>query len=373
MKRSRNRTPLFSAVLALLQLFTVETRGQGDAPPACTAAEAVASLGAGGLPDYPPFEVIPAAMPTATMLLVDGSVRESFLYPARPLDTAIGGRLIAADARSGVVLWDSEQSADALPAALEHAPSLLEDEQGVAYRAYFGDAAGIVWRLDLTPGPVAGWRLSRLADLSGLAGDSGSVSFLVAPDLFLGIDGSGRPFDGLVLPALVEAAAGRRIDLLLLRDYALDPDAAVEPVRAADLVAARDCESSGCPPDTGPGWYLAGAAPGDALAVTPLVDGGRIFLATHTQRSLDCDDASAERFVVIVDLESGMPLFGDDDGDAFALGRQELDGPRPGEGVVQLPGMAEALAARGVAASVLEARGLEARRRYWLDLLLDSD
>ena len=243
----------------------------------------------------------------------------------------------------------------------------------MAYRAYFGDAAGVVWRLDLTPRPAAGWRLSRLADLSGLAGDSGRVSFPVAPDLFLGIDGSGRSFDGLVLPALVEAAAGRRIDLLLLRDYALDLDAVVEPVRAADLVAARGCDSPGCPPDGGPGWYLADAAPGDALAVTPLVDGGRIFLATHTARSLACDDASAERFVVIVDLESGMPLFGDDDGDAFALGRQELDGPRPGEGAVQLPGMAEALAVRGVAASVLEAGGLEARRRYWLDLLLDSD
>jgi hypothetical protein len=333
----------------------------------------VAALAAAGLPDFPPFEVVPAATPVAVSLALDGSSRDSFLYPAQPEDPGAGGRLIAADARSGAVLWDSQQSAGAPPAGLEHAPALLEDEEGRATRAYFGDTAGTVWRLDLPPGPAAGWRLSRLADLSGLAGDSGTVSFPVAPDLFLGSDGSGRPFDGLVLPALVEAAAGRRIDLLLLRDYALDPDDRIAPVRAADLVAARGCESPGCPPDTGPGWYLADAAPGDALAVAPLIDGGRLFFATHRQLSLDCDEASAERFVVIVDLERAAPLFGGDEGGAFALGRRRLDGPRPDGGVVHLPGLAEVLAAEGVAESALEARGLAARRRYWLDLLLDSD
>jgi hypothetical protein len=373
MKCSQIIAMLSRVMLALLQLFAAETRGQSDAAPACTAAEAVASLGTGGLPDLPPFEVTPVATPAATTLPVDGSSRESFLYPAPPEESASGGRVIAADARSGAVLWDSQQSAAALPAALEHAPALLEDGEGRAYRAYFGDAAGNVWRLDLPRGSEAEWRLSRLADLAGLAGGSGTVSFPVAPDLFLGIDGSGRPFDGLVLPALVETAAGRRIDLLLLRDYALDQGDAPEPVRADDLVAARDCESPGCPPDTGPGWHLADAAPGDALAVAPLIDGGRIFLATHTQLSLDCDDASAERFVVIVDLESALPLFGGDDGDAFAVGRRRLDGPRPDGAVVHLPGLAEALAAEGVAENVLEARGLAARRCYWLDLLLDSD
>jgi len=373
MKRSRNASPVSCVLLAVLQLFTGETRGQDAAGPACTGAEAVAALAAAGLPDFPPFEVDPAATPVAATLTVDGSPRDSFLYPAQPEDPGAGGRLIAADARSGAVLWDSLQSAGALPAGLEHAPALLEDEQGRATRAYFGDTAGTVWRLDLPPGPVTPWRLSRLADLAGLAGGSGTVSFPVAPDLFLGSDGSGRPFDGLVLPALVEASAGRRIDLLLLRDYAPDTDVEPAPVRAADLVAARGCEAPDCPPDTGPGWYLADAAPGDALAVTPLIDGGRIFLASHALRSLDCDDASAERFLVIVDLKSAVPLFGGGDGEAFVLGRRLLDGPHPDGGVVHLPGLAEALAAEGVAESVLEARGLAARRRYWLDLLLDSD
>ncbi len=373
MKHSRNASPVSCVLLALLQLFTGETRGQDAAELTCTAAGAVASLAVGGLPAFPPFEVVPAATPVAVSLALDGSPRDGFLYPAQPEVPGAGGRLIAADARSGAVLWDSQQSAGAPPAALEHAPALLEDEQGRATRAYFGDTAGTVWRLDLPPGPAAGWRLARIADVAGLATDGGTVSFPVAPDLFLGSDGSGRPFDGLVLPALVETAAGRRIDLLLLRDYALDQGDAPEPVRADDLVAARDCESPGCPPDTGPGWHLADAAPGDALAVAPLIDGGRIFLASHAQLSLDCDDASAERFVVIVDLERAAPLFGGDDEEAFALGRRVLDGPRPDGGVVQLPGLAEALAADGVAESVLAARGLEARRRYWLDLLLDSD
>ncbi|MEQ8265254.1 hypothetical protein [Pseudohaliea sp.] len=363
----------FCALLALPQLFTAEARGQSAAAPACTAAEAVASLGIGGQPDFPPFEVVPAATPVATTLQIDGASHEIFLYPARPVDPATGGRLIAADALSGAVLWDSQRSAAALPAALEHAPALLEDDQGRAYRAYLGDAAGNVWRLDIPRESVAEWRLSLLADLAGLAGGGGTVSFPVGPDLFLGVDGIGRPFDGLVLPVLVETVAGRRIDLLLLRDYALDQGVALEPVRATDLVAARDCESPGCPPDTGPGWHLADAAPGDALAVVPLIDGGRIFLATHARLSLACDDASAERFLVIVDLESALPLFGGDDGDAFALGRRVLDGPRPEGGVVHLQGMDEALAARGVAENVLEARGLAVSRLYWLDLLLDSD
>ncbi|MHA7816195.1 MAG: hypothetical protein ACX93N_06950 [Pseudohaliea sp.] len=308
------------------------------------------------------------------MLLIDRALVEAFLYPARPGDHAGDGRLIAADARSGAVLWDSRSARAALlPAALEHAPAMLEDAQGRAYRAYFGDSAGTLWRLDLPPGPTEAWRLSRLADLEALASVSGRVSFPVAPELFRAVDGTGRPFDGLLLPALVEEGAGSRIDLLLVRDYALDPDAPLVTVVAADLDAARDCETAGCPPDAGPGWYLADAAPGDALAVAPLIDGGRVFLATHTRLSRACDSASAERFVVVVDLETATPMLEGTSGDALSLGRQALEGPYPVDGAIRVPGLAEALAAQGVGERFLAAKGLATRRYYWLDLLLDSD
>ena len=141
----------------------------------------------------------------------------------------------------------------------------------------------------------------------------------------------------------------------------------------SDLTAVGDCadDASDCPPASGPGWYLADAAPGDALAVAPLIDGGRVFLATHDRLSLDCDTATAVRFATVIDLESGAGLLGDEA--SVALGRQTLAAPVPEAGEVRLPGLAEALAARGLDRELLTARGLQVRRRYWLDLLLDAD
>lgn len=340
----------------------------------CSAAEAVAALPADGVPDYPPFEVLTAGRPAPATLMIDGTLTDLFFYPAAPRAGAGGGRLVAADARSGAMVWDSDRSADRmLPAPVAHAPAVLTNAEGIAYRAYFGDGAGGVWRLDLPAGPAAAWRLSRLADLAGLATDGGTVTIPVAPDLFRAVDGAGRPFDGLVLSLLVPASQGLQVDLVLLRDYAVDGTQPRQPLESLDLVAVRRCGTPDCPPPAGPGWYLADAAPGDALAVAPLIDGGRIFLATHNRLSLACDTASAERFVVIVALESGDAVYPGEEGGAFALGRQVLDGPRPADGVIHLPGLAEALAAQGVEEDALAAEGLAVTRRYWLDLLLDSD
>ncbi|HKK23446.1 MAG TPA: hypothetical protein VJ947_07155, partial [Pseudohaliea sp.] len=125
------------------------------------------------------------------------------------------------------------------------------------------------------------------------------------------------------------------------------------------------------PPASGPGWHLTDAAPGDALAVAPLIDGGRVFLATHERFSLDCDAGTAVRFATVVDLQSGAGLLGE--AGSIALGRQALHTPVPGAGEVRLPGLAAALAAEGLDPGLLTARGLTVRRRYWLDLLLDSD
>ncbi|WP_035517066.1 pilus assembly protein [Pseudohaliea rubra] len=343
--------------------------------PPCAAGELVASLAPGGVPDYPPFEVVPAGRPVRATVANDGGRLDLFLYPAEPTaDAADRGRLIAADANSGAVRWDSSRAAGAArPASLEHAPALLVNNRGVAYRAYFGDGAGGIWRLDLPPGPTTGWSLDRLASLEGLASGVGAVAFPVAPDLFLGVDGTGRPFDGLVLSALIDEEDGRRIDLLLLRDYALDEGQPEKTLAAEDLVAVRACDTVTCPPASGPGWYLAAAAPGDALAVAPLIDGGRIFLATHTRLSLSCEDATAERFVVVVDLERGEPVLEGDQAGGFALGRQRLEGPRPVQGAIHSPGLREALERRGLGEERLVAEGLILRRRYWLDLLLDAD
>lgn len=362
---------LLSVLLAMLLCHPAAARGEVRTSAPCSAA-AVASLGSGGVPDYPGFEVVPAARPAAATVLIDGALTELFLYPAQARDG--GGRLIAADARSGAVVWDSGQAVDGeLPAAIGHAPAVLADARGLAYRAYFGDGAGGVWRLDLPPGGAAAWRLNRLADLRGLATDAGTVAIPVEPDLFRAVDGAGRPFDGLVLSALVAADNGQRVDLVLLRDYAVDGTGLEETLDRSDLAAVRSCDKADCPPDTGPGWYLADAAPGNALAVAPLIDGGRIFLATHERLSRDCDSGSAERFVVIVDLASASPLYTTTEGDAFALGRQVLDGPRPADGRIYAPGLAEALGAAGLAEGVLDAQGLVVQRRYWLDLLLDAD
>jgi hypothetical protein len=354
------------------------TRGQSGDVAACSGLEAVASLGADSAPAYPPFEVVPGARPAPATLLLERALTELFFYPSPPRDGdgdgAGSGRLIAAGARSGAVLWDSNWAGgEVLPAPLKHAPVVLANAEGLAYRAYFGDGAGVVWRLDLPPGPTAGWQLRRLADLQGLATVAGKVAIPVEPDVFRAVDGAGRPFDGLVLSVLVSNEDERRIDLVLLRDYAVDGAALEETLENSDLVAVRSCDTPACPPAAGPGWYLADAAAGDALAVAPLIDGGRIFLATHNRLSLDCDRASAERFVVIVDLESGEAVYPAAGSGTFSLGRQVLDGPRPAGGVIHLPGLAEVLAEQGVEESVLIAQGLAVKRRYWLDLLLDSD
>jgi hypothetical protein len=195
----------------------------------------------------------------------------------------------------------------------------------------------------------------------------------VAPDLFHAVDGDGRAFDGVVLAAVVDSGGERRVDLLLLRDYALADGTAVEPVVLSHLARIRACARAGppCPPAAGPGWYLDAAAPGDALAYAPLVDGGRVFLATHDSRSLDCASATALRFATVIDLETGAGLLGGER--SVVLGRQRLAGPVPGDGRILLPGLGEVLRTQGLDEGLLAARGLRVRRSYWLDLLLDAD
>ena len=348
-----------AAMLPLLAAALLALASSARAEPGCSPVSVAAALAPAERPAYPAFERRPAARPTGAALMIDGRRRDVFIYPAvTEASAGAAATVIVADASNGAVLWSSVLPAEAgAAAAFEHAPVVLSDDAGLAYRAYAGDLAGGVWRLDLPAGPATDWAAVRLADLGELADAGGTVSFPAPPDLFRAVDGDGRPFDGLVFAALVEAGGERRLDLVLLRDYAVHGAEAPALLTASDLTAVGDCadDASACPPASGPGWYLADATPGDALAVAPLIDGGRVFLATHDRLSLDCDTATALRFATVIDLESGAGLLGDDA--SVALGRQTLAAPAPEAGEVRLPGLAEALGRTGAGSRTADGAG----------------
>lgn len=347
-------------------------------PTPCEDTFVTAGFAGGDSPAWTAFALPPLTAPAAAVLEFAGSRREVWLYLAA--GAAVGGpapndalQLVIAD-DAGVPLWSAGSAAPLrIAAPVAASPAVLETAGGVAYRAYLGDGTGGVWRVDFPPGsPPSAWRISRLADLAGLAGD-GKVSFPVAPDLVRAVDDSGRPFDGVVLAALVEEGGQRRIDLALLRVYGLDAAGRDDHLETGDLIDAAACDQavSSCPPATGPGWYLRGASAGDALMASPLIDGGRIFLATYARASLDCEATTAVRFAGIIELESGRSLLGD--AQAVALERQPLEGPAIEGGRLQLPGLAAALERASLPGELAVARGLQPRRSYWLDLLLDAD
>jgi hypothetical protein len=320
----------------------------------------------------------PLAVPARATVRFRGAARDVFVYPSTaPTPSSQALRLVFVDAAGGAVLAAASGAADPLrEVSTASTPLFLFEREGIAYRAYLVDAAGGVWRVDLQSG-LDSVQLTRLADLRSLAGPGERLSFPVPPDLYRGRDDAGRAYDGLVLAAAVDGAAGRRIDLLLLRDYPRAGGAVSAAITFSDLVALDSCATDApdstatCNASRGPGWYLRAVAPGDALSSAPLIDGGRVFLTTHSALTRDCNGESARRFAVVVDLPSGRSELGEDR--YLTLGRQPLDGPEVSDGRIVVPGLAEALGDEALSESMLQARGARGRLVYWLDLLLDAD
>ena len=333
--------------------------------------------------DAPARRLRPAPLgPPARVRVRYGAVPRSVrVYVAAAAPAGAGARaVIVGD--SGTVLWSGPLGAAGGPAAASGRVdygelAFLRRSDGTAYRAYFGDSAGRIWRLELlspvADGPAAArWRVLPLATLADRRGTG--PGFTVRPELFRGIDGAGEPFDGVLLAGVVSAAGTERIDLFLLRDYVVAGARSAEAVVAGRLADAGACtaDEDGCPPAVGPGWRLEGAARGDTLAGGPLLDGGRIYLASYLSASVDCESGTAQRFAAVVDLATAAapatlpPL--------LDIGRGAPAEPALDAGGIDLPGLPAALRAvapRGAAS--LAPSGPAVRRLYWRDLMLDAD
>lgn len=318
----------------------------------------------------------PLAAPLRTALPAPGGRRDAWLYLAATGADAAPTRLVAVDPRSGALLWSAAvPESAALAAPGQPAPALLRDHRELARRAYLGDAAGNLWRIDFPDGGGAGApRFIRVADLVGLAAPGGSVAIDVTPDVFRALDSEGHAYDGVVVAVSVRAAGRQRIDLVLLRDYV---SGGHERPRAAttvsDLTRIDDCRlpSRPCAVGRGPGWYRQDVLAGDRPLAAPLVDGGRVFLGAYDSAALDCDALTAPLFATVIDLRSGESQL--DDERFLALGQQPLAGPAVVGDRVMLPGLLRAVRERGLAPDLLRARGLGVRRLYRRDLLLDAE
>jgi hypothetical protein len=337
--------------------------------------------GTEGTPEPPidplvaPHAYRPLAPPARAELRVGGQLRTLRIFPAvMHGSVTASAHIVVADASSGQTIWTAPLESDASQSAARGftTPALLRDAAGMTYRAYLGDAVGRIWRIDLPLAGPAEWGVTLFADFSTSTAQGIAVAFTVTADVFRATDSRGRPYDGLAVPALMSTSGAQRIAAFLLRDYALGSRGHNPPIRLSDLADAGGCRQAqiDCPAGSGPGWYRNGVVSGDALGAVPLVDGGRLFIDAYVSDTVDCSDGSAQRFFTIVDLRSGSVLLPGESG--VALGRQPGGRWLPRDGRIQFPGLESAVQNAGAPDDVLRARGMEPRRRYWRDLLIDA-
>lgn len=295
-------------------------------------------------------------------------------------DVAIssGDELVVTDAGTGNLLWSSEAVSEEIRVLLATGrplglPAFLEDARGFAYRGYFADGAGTIWRLDL-PGQGAGespalWTLQPFARLTG----EGQLRLDQPPALVRSIDRRGRPFDGLLLVAEARGTDGALSTVFyFMRDYDLEPHAPIaEPLKIADLADASSCRDrkTVCPRAESAGWRVAVSVAGRLPVGRALIEGGRVFLTTYDASTENCLAGDAETQLHVLTLETGSAAGGS--GGEITLGRQRPKEVRLRDGMIWWPGRitrqdnpgSEWAAIRGAGVFVL----------YWRDLQIDAD
>jgi type IV pilus assembly protein PilY1 len=345
------------------------------APCFVSAAADVAQQGRRALPQASPATVEVAAQATRVVLYTGSAADGAAPGPA-------GISIAAAD--SGEILWYATPAtgADAtghrvehraLGAAITAGAAVLTDSRGIAYRAYVGDTAGNVWRIDLPASGPGDWSLRRVAALRDPQTGHAPV-FAFAPDVVRTVDGRGRPFHGLVLAGAGAAGDAAPRHLFYLRDYA-QPDAGGAPslpIGWGDLTDADACAGRSVCNSSAAGWRLPLSRPGEVAAGRALVEGGRVFLSTWLPDAAECDRERGTAAVYTVRLADGAPL------DSAPV-RHFPDAGMPGE-----PFLSEGritLLADGDAAGdafpedawSAPAVGAALSSLYWRDLFLDSD
>ena len=189
-----------------------------------------------------------------------------------------GRGVYVVDALTGTVLKHFLTAADGTGTISTSVPSDVtivnvdRDTKGFIDRAYVGDLAGNVWRIDLddptsTTNDPAGWKLHKLASL-------GSRKFFFPPDVVLGstfhavLIGSGDREKPL------SAASSDRF--YMIKDAMLGLDGTGQtPITPTELVA-NTADSSAAK-----GWYYSLNSSGEKVVNAPLTIGGVVYFGTN--------------------------------------------------------------------------------------------
>jgi Tfp pilus tip-associated adhesin PilY1 len=292
------------------------------------------------------------------------------------------------EARSGALLWTAGAAAGALlqvpamDARILARPVPVDlDGDGWHDRIYAADAAGKIWRIELTNGMAReDWaRAALLADLSG----NGLRGFLAAPDIALH-EAQGRiPWLSIALgsASFQDQPAANRFYVLRDSATAAPEDVPVVPIVDADLILSEGTQGIGSlREDVRPrGYYLPlGAA--QVLAPSLTVGGVVVFTlaqATSLQAggcALLASGMPARIEVRAVAAATGAPSF-DLNADGLLDSRDAvlaLQSARPADSTVRMaagdaadtPGQRHCLIGNDrVPGCTLDTR---LRRRYWL-------
>ena len=182
------------------------------------------------------------------------------------------------DALTGAVIKQFLTSADGLSTISTSIPSDVtivnvdRDDKGFADRAYVGDLAGNVWRMDLddpssSGNDPAGWKLHKLASL-------GAKKFFYPPDVVLGatfhsvLIGSGDREKPL--------ATSSSDAFYMIKDAKLGLDGSGQAtILTTDLVANTSDSTSA------KGWYYNLNTGGEKVVNAPLTVGGVVYFGTN--------------------------------------------------------------------------------------------
>ncbi len=200
--------------------------------------------------------------------------------PAEDAGTAgtTGRGVYVVDALTGTVLKQFLTTADGTSTISTSIPSDVtivnvdRDAKGFADRAYVGDLAGNVWRMDLddpssTTNDSSGWKLHKLASL-------GARKFFYPPDVVLG-----ATFHAVMIGSgdrekpLLDTSSDR---IYMVKDTKLGLDGSGQTtIVQADLVANTADSTSA------KGWYYNLNVNGEKVVNGPLTVGGVVYFGTN--------------------------------------------------------------------------------------------
>jgi type IV pilus assembly protein PilY1 len=220
-------------------------------------------------------------------------------------DDTVGRAIFVVDAQTGALIWRAvggsgsntddtfyhEKLVDSIPAT---AAVLDSDGNGVHDRIVVGDSGGNVWRADLVGTDTADWKLTLLATL-GRHSSSPQIKtedrrFLHRPDLVLGVDPDGTPYDAVII------GSGDRQDpldkggvtenwMFMIKDRATVPGSAVDegilPEDLADVTNTCLTPDGPCEADLSYGWRLRMTAGGEKVLATPITIGNTVFFTSY--------------------------------------------------------------------------------------------